>query len=666
MDQTPTPVSLPRPRAEPAPQVRGQDGHWWSGKGDAGWPDWGDAPLVAPGPFLGYRAYFQVDLPGADARELLEEQVVSWLRSKQYPDDLSTGHHHLPRDARLTVVHQEHQGGRVASRYRLVETTEGTWDVTLTLGTQRTVGAYLWVDVRGPGEPNPRTGQMRCKFAAVPRVVRDAIQVLPAMDSLALLAPSATVVHPDGVASLVEAIQDPDRRGLLLVAGPPESDYEGWKAQVDSLTQDIVGLGATYFLTPSAAEELSGHVTWGQGIAPGSLRTFLPGANLSSTLDSRRHRILGSESIRSGSASRYRVMLGWSAREQLLERPLPPVLGRVDALLAREETEARLTAVAPAVAPREPIQRRAIPDSSKSAVREKVVTTPSTAESPVILVPQGLEELLEELFGESYSDASFARLRAVALEGVLASERVTMLRQELEEVSQDRRELQSRVAELRYDWESEQAEHAMVFQELIDTEARLAYLDQQLHRQGLSQDVIDSQDVSALGPADYAGLRAIIEASDPQPGVDQIVFTGDFDSLEPLADADPLGTWAGKTWRALRALNDYAKLKVDGKFSGGVHQYCSNTPQGCVGWSATNHAPRESDTVANNPAFRLTRMFAVPTSVDPSGKVYMEAHFKIATAGSLSPRLHYWDDTAREGFIYVGYIGPHLPNTRTN
>ena len=222
------------------------------------------------------------------------------------------------------------------------------------------------------------------------------------------------------------------------------------------------------------------------------------------------------------------------------------------------------------------------------------------------------------------------------------------------------------MAELRYDWESEQAEHAMVFQELIDTEARLAYLHQQMHRQGMSQDVIDSQDVSALSPADYAGLRAVIESSAPHPGVDRIVFTGDFDSLEPLADADPLGTWAGKTWRALRALNDYAKLKVNGDFSGGVHQYCSNTPQGCVGWSATSHAPRESDTVANNPTFRLARMFSVPTSVDPSGKVYMEAHFKIATAGSLSPRLHYWDDTARGGRVYVGYIGPHLPNTRTN
>lgn len=643
-----------------------QYGLSWSGKGDAGWPEWGDAPLEAQGTFLGYRAYFQVDLPGAEARELLEEQVVSWLKNKQYPDDLSTGHHHLPRDARLTVVHQEHQGVRVASRYRLVETTEGTWDVALTLGTQRTMGAYLWVDVKGPGEPHPRSGHIRCKFAAVPRVVRDAIQVLPAMDSLALLAPSATVVHPDGVASLVEAIQDPDRRGLLVVAGPPESDFEGWKAKVDALTQDIVGLGATYFLTSSAAEELSEYVAWGQGVPHGSLRTFLPGANLSSTLDSRRHRILGAETIRAGSISRYRTLLGWSAREQLLERPLPPVLGRVDALLAREETEARLTAVAPAVRPRESIQRASITRSSTTAVKEDFVAPTSTAESPVIRVPRGLEELLEELFGESYNDASLARLRTVAFEGLLATERVAMLREELEEVNQDRRELQSRVAELRYDWESEQAEHAMVFQELIDTEARLAYLHQQMHRQGLSQDVIDSQDISALGPVDYAGLRAIIEASDPWQGVDHIVFTGDFDSLEPLADADPLGTWAGKTWRALRALNDYAKLKVNGDFSGGVHQYCSNTPQGCVGWSATNHAPRESDTVANNPVFRQARMFAVPTSVDPSGRVYMEAHFKIATAGSLSPRLHYWDDTAREGLIYVGYIGPHLPNTRTN
>jgi hypothetical protein len=270
------------------------------------------------------------------------------------------------------------------------------------------------------------------------------------------------------------------------------------------------------------------------------------------------------------------------------------------------------------------------------------------------------------LFGEPYGPTGISLLRIAALEGVVASERVALLRSELEETNRERRDFEARVAELRRDLESEQVEHALVFQELMDLEARHQYLQGQMHRQGLSQGVIDSLGIVAQGPEDYEALRAILEATDKHPDVDRLIFTGDFSTLEPLADADATGTWAAKIWRALRALNDYATLKAAGNFSSGVHQYCQNTPQGCMGWSASNHAPRESDSVANNPDYRQARMLPVPTSVDPSGRVYMEAHFKIATGGSLSPRLHYCDETSKGGVVYIGYIGPHLPNTRTN
>ena len=44
----------------------------------------------------------------------------------------------------------------------------------------------------------------------------------------------------------------------------------------------------------------------------------------------------------------------------------------------------------------------------------------------------------------------------------------------------------------------------------------------------------------------------------------------------------------------------------------------------------------------------------------------MGAHVRIAKYGSVSPRMHYYNDAAGTGKIYVGYIGPHLPNFRTN
>ncbi|MDQ1306785.1 MAG: hypothetical protein QG671_2617, partial [Actinomycetota bacterium] len=42
------------------------------------------------------------------------------------------------------------------------------------------------------------------------------------------------------------------------------------------------------------------------------------------------------------------------------------------------------------------------------------------------------------------------------------------------------------------------------------------------------------------------------------------------------------------------------------------------------------------------------------------------AHFKIIQSGLISPRLHYYDATAVDGTVYVGYLGPHLPTPHTN
>jgi hypothetical protein len=33
---------------------------------------------------------------------------------------------------------------------------------------------------------------------------------------------------------------------------------------------------------------------------------------------------------------------------------------------------------------------------------------------------------------------------------------------------------------------------------------------------------------------------------------------------------------------------------------------------------------------------------------------------------SPAPRLHFLDDTDRTGHVYVGYLGAHLPTSKTN
>lgn len=102
------------------------------------------------------------------------------------------------------------------------------------------------------------------------------------------------------------------------------------------------------------------------------------------------------------------------------------------------------------------------------------------------------------------------------------------------------------------------------------------------------------------------------------------------------------------------------KALENGDFQGDVHSYLGESGV-C---SQRRHAPTESETVKNNPRLREERTFAVPVEVDHRGKTEMYAHFKINGINYL--RMHYYADTRRTNKVYIGYIGRHLTNTKTN
>jgi hypothetical protein len=68
-----------------------------------------------------------------------------------------------------------------------------------------------------------------------------------------------------------------------------------------------------------------------------------------------------------------------------------------------------------------------------------------------------------------------------------------------------------------------------------------------------------------------------------------------------------------------------------------------------------------------NSRFVAARTLPVPREVDPSGRIVMEAHIRIGSGKPPAPRMHLHDDTSGEtGKIYIGHLGPHLPNYQTN
>jgi hypothetical protein len=77
-------------------------------------------------------------------------------------------------------------------------------------------------------------------------------------------------------------------------------------------------------------------------------------------------------------------------------------------------------------------------------------------------------------------------------------------------------------------------------------------------------------------------------------------------------------------------------------------------------------SPDETRNLKANKVYYEKRIFPVPRTVDPSGKVFMGAHFRLTQDNGKAMRMHIHDATAVDGKVYIGYLGPHPPSRRTN
>lgn len=164
-------------------------------------------------------------------------------------------------------------------------------------------------------------------------------------------------------------------------------------------------------------------------------------------------------------------------------------------------------------------------------------------------------------------------------------------------------------------------------------------------------------------PVSFAELNELVHDR-----MKHLILTYDKSKADDLDDDLKSSTWASKAWGALLALDSYSASSAgDEGFGGTFRDFCEAAPQGMRTYPVTRVAMVESDSVRNDRRFRQQRMLFVPPEVDASRRVFMEAHIKIDNKGRIAPRIHFYDDTSgATGKVIVGYIGPHLPNTRTN
>lgn len=615
---------------------------------------------------LGFRSLFRThDTP--DLLDVTTLRLAEWLRHKRYDPSRIVGAEpvEIASDVWGSVQQHTDDAGSRTMRARIVENSgAGSWTSELTVHNSPTGNrGWVWLDIHKPDDH---------RWTATPRLARGLVRALPARDGAHLLNAHPRVVGQSDVDNVVSALTDPGRRGLAFVAGTAHAaKVAPWRDTVESLLDDTEGLANAWVLTPTATERFNYLVQPAHGVSEGNVRTFLPGVDIGSALDGERHRYLTRRSLEQAPSHAVRRLLGQRAREQMIAARLPDMLRDLDRILRREiDTELleQLTPVrpepvrrpspapvAPAPAPRPP---EIVEEPAAVPVVEPVPTlvTPAEAAAPLVLSERVTAMLLDLLGTDEVTHENLARIESLARTAQRAdvakqriSDRLTQLQDSLDEAGFERDLAREELA-------IEQRERADAEEERAEAERRLRHVRTEL---------------AQLGRADVAWADADLDVRDIRPDtfvdlldrlteLDHIVFTGDGDITLDL-DKHGSRSWSGLVWDALLALDDYARVSITTGFPGDVSAYLADTPPSCRTFSARRHASTESEDVHRNPRYRRPRELPVPVEIDPSGSVFMGAHFKIALSAMISPRMHYLDATARTKVVYVGYIGPHLP-----
>lgn len=606
---------------------------------------------------LGYRALFNVEPTQQGTLDLVREQLHAWMRGKSMDPDalrLDTWTKPVEHVDAIMLERTERDGSR-ARRARLEEhNANGTWTSQLTVLERAAESDLVWLDVINPEVREDDSGEQslqRRRWTGTPKLARRLLDVLPARDGLARLTNRPSNVRGEEAFDLVRAVGDDSRRGPVYVAGTDDTLLERpWFDLVARLLHHTVGLGSAYVLDGEATRIFNDETGSTHGVQPGTIRTFLPGARFGDSGEALKHRVLSTSRIVEDREQRLAHILGWRARELATDKHLPTAATRLD---RRFEQQIDSLLVDGAIEASSAAPHASAPATTQAAADE--VVPGDTGWTEVIralhrefgaanLTPEGIEEI--------------ARLVKLGRDEQAHRQSVSKRLAELQERNS---ELTDSIELLRVEHDDEILEHGRVYEQLGEANAQVRHLQRKLLEAQRPEDAWSPPDAEATWrPANFNDLLNWVGS------LSNVRFVGEQDEALGLDKHDRVGLLASKTWDALVALEDYGCAKGTGDWTRDVQGYLERTPDGFRGYSANRHTRDESADVRSNPGLRQKRVFAVPPSVADEGEVFMGAHFKITQQGQISPRLHYFDDTARSGLVYVGYIGPHLPTKRTN
>ena len=515
-----------------------------------------------------------------------------------------------------------------------------------------------------------------------------------------------------------------------LTDGSGEGDLVAecrWKEILGSLTRDSAGCASYFLLTPDAYREFRAGIGQGCGMPKGSLRTYLPGFNPEEPTDRLRHRVLTAPTLLRGydeKKKRFRpelsAIIARTPCEWLWENGLDKELRRAQAPLDKkrltvptfyplrevtrtvelldervrqrvaeslsvvsrqEETQVEERGEVEQAQVEDAVPRQRAPEETSRAVVPESTTQP--AESRHLAWYEPLRRLIRR-FLPAFNPRSHTELES----GVAAlSSGLDAMNEAHSQLAQEREDLENEL-QVALELLEEASDNNQKIQEL--KEEKKALVDQLLEvqqererlskrnrslewkaRQQESSGSATEPDDSWLADAPksmselfdrmtqqgYETVTRYVELSAPDSMVDDIL------AIDELAE----NHYAPEFWNYILVLRDYLRAREAGDFADGdLDLYLSSPPDGYFRCGPGHHRRNEGRTVKRDRKMRRERMLPIPTEVDSRGYIEMWAHFAPPSCNQKAPRMYYYADTKKTQKVYIGYIGYHPTNTKTN
>ena len=667
----------------------------------------------------GYRTILEID-GGRNALDVAREQFRLWLRRKYAGRSLRTidwaaeGLYRLTDSASLTIL-QESSIDHHYSR-QLLELTErpktGRWTTRLYAihaTKESDFRDVLWIETRGIGNAGDEL------VAKPPKLTTLLLEAVNAHDRGVPVGLVPEVCRTrDDAEQLIDYIDNQQRTVSIVVAaplGPSHCECHRWREAIKSLMPEALGC-ASFFVLEGDAYTAFNTSMGSLAVPPACLRTYCPKVAREDSVDAARHRILTSMTLARELNAETKQ---FSERLARVISTLPRLgfwESAVDSELQRAATVLEKRRVTVPIVPAHVFDAAASVGATVRKTHKEVSSTRQTSNS-IVAEPgprgpaQGTGTMRQTAghsvwyrplrhFIERFVDVTAIHSMealAAAIESadkmvaaieqaaksairdkemlVLDNDRLTNLAYEQIEAA-DAAKAEAKDQQRRYDvltqyLEEEQQER----KELSDRVRRLTW---QLEHQG--EDVHSAFWQDSVISSDP---RCVAEIYDRLTGKDGDGFDevreyvtisnekGVVDGALKIDEIDSNAHYAKELWRYVLVLMDYMRARKAGDFKDGdVHKYLAESRGEYRTCSQRRHRPDESETTKSNPDRCKERTFPVPASVDPNGEIFMRAHFAPTHRDQNAPRMYYYADTVKTHKVYIGYIGPHLKNTKTN